>query len=462
MVGCATLPPPTREELAQQALGNVDVPAQWSAPSSSAAPVAVGWLAAFNDPRLTALAQEAIAQNPDLLIAAARVEQADAALGVAQAQLRPALGLLARTSTKPIDDLVAVVSGIVLKVWWEVDLWGRMRYARNAARASRDAASADYQFAQQSIAAATARAWFLAIETDGQRKLGQQLVESATLLVELAEQRARIGAGTDNELAAARVALASYQDALQQMELAHRQSLRALELLTGRYPAAELATSSALVTVPPDVPAGIPAQMLERRPDVIAAEYRVAVAFNRVGEAKAARWPSLTLSANAGRVADDLDDLESGNDRSLESAGARIVVPFYLGGSLSEQVNLRNAEQRQAIANYTLTALRAWGEAEDALDADAVLAARERLALASLAQSRQMLTLDQTAYRIGKADLRAVAQSQLALYTSEAASLHLRRERLSQRVGLHLALGGAFMAEPDTAQESQDPKTAAR
>ncbi len=137
--GCATLPPPTRDELQAQALGQVAVPGHWSGAPAEVAdtaplgPEATAWLASFDDPQLIALAGEAVARNPDLLVAAARVEQAEAAVAMAEAQLKPGLGLLARTSTKPVDDLVAVVSGLVLKVWWEIDLWGRMRYARNAA-----------------------------------------------------------------------------------------------------------------------------------------------------------------------------------------------------------------------------------------------------------------------------------------------------------------------------------------
>ncbi len=115
------------------------------------------------------------------------------------------------------------------------------------------------------------------------------------------------------------------------MELAHRQAVRALELLLGRYPAAELRVAGSLAAVPPAVPVGIPAQVLERRPDIIAAEQRVAVAFNRVGEAKAARFPTLTLTGNVGRIADDLDDLQGGNDRQLESVGGRVFAPVYLG-----------------------------------------------------------------------------------------------------------------------------------
>ncbi|KRG71485.1 efflux transporter outer membrane subunit [Pseudoxanthomonas dokdonensis] len=440
--GCATLSPPDHQQIQAQALGGAQPPAQWASVAATGE-VSDAWIASFGDRRLDALVAEAIAHNTDLRIAATRVQQADAAVDVAQGQLYPAIGVLARASSKPIDDLVAVVSGAVLKVWWEIDLWGRLRYARNAAVASRDASSADYRFARQSIAAATARAWFLVAETAQQREIAMAMADSGQQLVTLSQQRWKVGAGSEQDVTLARANLALYQDSVQQIDLAHRQASRALEVLLGRFPRAEL-EAGALPTMPDPVPAGIPAQVLERRPDLIAAEHRVAAAFNRVGEAKAARLPGLTLGANAGRIADDLNGLENGRDRSIESAGGSLVAPIFLGGTLSAQVQLRNAEQEQALADYARLALQAVQEVEDALDAEQVLAERERILRAALVDNQRTLELQQSAFGVGKIDMRAVAQSGLAVYAAQVVLLQVQRERLSRRVGLHLALGGDF------------------
>lgn len=444
---CAVLPEPTGDEVRQQALGRVAIPPNWSA-QASAAQVEEGWLATFRDAALSQLVYEALANNPDLLMAAARVEQANAQLDIAQAQLKPAIGLLGRAGSKPVTDLVPLLSGVMLRLSWELDLWGRLRYARNAARAARDATSADYRYAQQSLAASVARAWFVASETKLQLALAQDMTDSAGRLVTLSEQRERVGAGTGSDVLVARSNRATYEDAQQQLELAHRQALRALELLLGRYPGATLAASDALTAFPAPVPVGIPADVLNRRPDMVAAERRVAAAFDKVGEAKAAMLPTLSLSAGYGRISNEAVELREDLEQTTTSVSATAIAPLYTGGALTGQVQLRTAEQKEAVADYARRALLALNEVEDALNAERILAERERILGEAAEASRRATVLEETSYRIGKSDLRAVSQRQLATWASEIALLSVRRERLSRRVDLHLALGGSFGEAP--------------
>ncbi|KAF1694603.1 efflux transporter outer membrane subunit [Pseudoxanthomonas koreensis] len=448
--GCAVMPEPTASEVQAQALGKVVVPPNWSA-EASAAQVDDGWLANFDDAELTRLVHEALENNPDLWIASARLEQANAQVDIAEAQLKPAIGVLGRAGSKPVADLVALLSGVMLRLSWEIDLWGRMRYARNAARASRDATGADYRYAQQSLAAAVARAWFVASETRLQQKLAADMVGSAENLLGMSEQRRRVGIGTDADIMAARASLSGYADAQQQVELAHRQALRALELLRGRSPGATLATRDQLTPFPGPVPAGIPMDALNRRPDMVAAERRVAAAFDRVGEAKASMLPGLSLSAGYGRISNEALEVRDDLEQTTASTAATAIIPLYTGGALSGQVDVRTAEQKVAVADYARRALLALAEVEDALNADRVLAERERILGDAAAASRDATRLEQDAYRVGKSDLRAVNQRQLAQWSAEVALLHVQRERLARRVDLHLALGGTFGEAPPTA-----------
>lgn len=448
--GCAVMPEPTASEVQAQALGKVVIPPNWSA-EASAAQVDDGWLASFNDADLSRLVHEALENNPDLWIASARLEQANAQVEIAEAQLKPAIGVLGRAGSKPVADLVALLSGVMLRMSWEIDLWGRMRYARNAARASRDATGADYRYAQQSLAATVARAWFVASETRLQQKLATEMVASASSLLDMSEQRRRVGIGSDADIMAARASLAGYADAQQQVELAHRQALRALELLLGRYPGATLATSDRLTPFPGPVPVGIPIDVLNRRPDMVAAERRVAAAFDRVGEAKASMLPGLSLSAGYGRISNEALEVRDDLEQTTSSTAATAVIPLYTGGAMTGQVDVRTAEQKVAVADYARRALLALGEVEDALNADRVLAERERILGDAATASRNATRLEQDAYRVGKSDLRAVNQRQLAQWGAEVALLHVQRERLARRVDLHLALGGNFGEAPEPA-----------
>ncbi len=459
LAGCVTAPEPTAEEVQAQALGHVEVPQGWHSNANVAA-VEAGWLATFGDPQLDALVTEALQYNPDLAIAAARMEQSAAQVDLATAQLKPAIGLLGRAGSKPVSDLVAMLSGVMLRMSWEIDLWGRLRYARNAAKAQHDASGADWRFARQSLAASVARTWFLATETAQQARLANRMAEDAQRLAGLSDDRLRVGAGNETDVLAARASAANYQDAARQVELAHRQALRALEILVGRYPAATIAARDDLVPFPGPVPAGMPADALDRRPDLLAAERRVAAAFDLVGEAKASFWPSITLSAGYGRVSRKALDFTRNASGNTASISGTAVVPLYTGGALTGQVRLRTAEQREAVANYARLALQALDEVENALDAEATLATREDLLRASAEDSRRAAGLTETAYRIGKSDLRDVMGRLLSANASEVALLAVRRERLVRRVDLHLALGGDFVAAAPAADEAPATGTA--
>ena len=443
--GCATSPEPAPDDTRAQALTNAQLPQAWSM-KANAAPVEAGWLASFRDPQLEALVAEALAHNPNLAMAAARVEQAEAQVDLASAQLKPAIGILGRAGSKPVSDLIAMLSGVMLRLAWEIDLWGRLRYQRNAAMAMRDASGADYRFARQSLAASVARAWFLATETALQAELARTMASDAERLVGLTGDRLRVGAGSETDVMTARASYANYRDAAQQVELAHRSALRALEILVGRYPAAAIATRADLAPFPGPMPAGIPVDAIDRRPDLVAAQRRVAAAFDLVGAAKASFWPTVTFSAGYGRVSREAAELTQSGDQTIASTNATAVLPLYTGGQLTGNVRLRTAEQREAVANYARLALQALDEVEAALDGEATLATREELLQLAAADSRRAAGLTEESYRVGKSDLRDVMNRQLAANAAEVALLAVRRERLVRRIDLHLALGGDFVA----------------
>jgi outer membrane protein TolC len=184
--------------------------------------------------------------------------------------------------------------------------------------------------------------------------------------------------------------------------------------------------------------------MLERRPDMVAAERRVAAAFNRVGEAKAARLPRIILNASVAAISSDILQLKSDFENPTGGVGARLIAPIYQGGALQTQVAIRTIEQQEAVAQYARLALRALGDVENALASGKSLAERNQLLQRNVADNQRALELAQTSYRIGKISMRDVQQQQLSVYSARLALLRLESEQLSQRANLHLALGGSF------------------
>jgi NodT family efflux transporter outer membrane factor (OMF) lipoprotein len=389
--------------------------------------------------------QEALAFNPDLMVAAARVEQAAGYVKLSGATLYPQVNLL---GTGSLGQDSSGVQGVGVFLNWELDLWGRIRAGRAASQDQYVSAELDAEYARQSLAALVAKGWFLATEARLQGAIAADMAAAAERQLGLAQDRQRVGVGDEYDVAQARASLATYRDSVRSLDLAFQQALRSLELLVGRYPAAALGVPAQLAPMPGPVPVGMPSALLERRPDVVAAERRVAAAFYRVEEAKAARLPRISLTASVNTISSEVFVLKD-RDNPVWSAGAGLVAPLFLGGQLQSQVEIRTAEQKQAVAEYGRIGARAFGEVENALAAGFTLEQREAILQQAVADNARAVELASIRYRVGSGDLRAVQQQSLALYAARTVLLRVQSERLVQRVNLHLALGGSF-TEPAT------------
>jgi outer membrane protein, multidrug efflux system len=446
VAACALKAPPDAATVKGQALPKVQPAGQWTAAGSTTGAVTDNWLATFRDDQLNAAVAEAIANNADLRVAAARVEQAQLYAKLAGATLYPSVDLLARGGGKMSGDNSGL-KGAVLSMTWELDVWGRVRYGRAAAVADARSAEADFEYARQSMAAVVARSWFLATEAGLQAEVARATIQGGEDLVSLAQSRVQVGIGNDEDVYVARANVGTYRDTLRQIELSREQALRALELLVGRYPAAAAVVAPQLPNQLPAVPAGLPSELLERRPDVIAAERRVAAAFNRIQEAKAARLPRIALTAGVSSISSDLFLLKE-RDNPVWNLGANLLMPIYRGGALKTQVDIRTAEQKQAIASYASVGLRAFGEVENALAAEFAAREREQILAQTLADNQRALDIVQNQFKIGSTDLRFVTQRQLALSATQSALVRMQAEQRVQRVNVHLALGGNFEMRP--------------
>jgi len=446
LAGCIVLlPSPDSEDLKEEELTHAPPPDAWKGPGAAPGTVLDDWLATFSDAQLESLVAEAMEYNADLRVAAARAEQAAGYVKAAGGSLWPAVTGLGKGGGEMSGD-DSGLEGWLVSATWEIDLWGRVRYSKRSAKEQYESTEADYVFARQSLAALVAKSWFLATEASLQRGLLTEAVAASAKLQELAEQRQRVGIGNELDIATARVTAQNYKDSLRQVELAYEQALRALELLIGRYPGAEIVVPSEFRELASEVPAGVPSELLERRPDIIAAEKRVAAAFSRVQEAQAARLPKISLTGSISDLTSDLFLLQD-RDNPVWSAGGQILAPLFTGGTLKAQVEIRTAEQKQAVAQYVKTVLNAFGDVENALSSELALRQREEILTAATTDAGRALELAQTRYRVGSGDLRSVQQQQVAYLSAKMNLLRVQSDKRVQRVNLHLALGGNFAAE---------------
>ncbi len=455
LAGCALKSPPAPQEIQAQALPNVKQPARWTSAGAVDGAVQDSWIAVFNDKQLDALVAEAMIYNADLMVAAARIEEAAGYAKLAGSTLYPAVNILARGGGKLGGDNSGL-SGVGLFAGWELDLWGRARSASAAGTAQYQSVQADAEYARQSIAAAVAKSWYLAIEARMQRALADEIVRSSEQTLGLARDRLRVGSGDEFDLVQSQASLETYRDAARQLALGQLQAIRALETLVGRYPAAAIEVAAGLPETPPAVPVGLPSELLERRPDVIAAERRIAAAFNRIAEARAARLPKIALTAGVTSISSDLFVLKEQNN-PVVSLGANLTAPIFMGWALEAQVDIRTAEQKRAVAEYGRIAARAFSEVESALSATFAADERETILRGAVTSNARAVELAQTRLRVGSGDLRGVLQQNVALSAARTSLIRVQADRLVQRVNLNLALGGSFDPRPPPPQASEQP-----
>ncbi|MEJ8850854.1 TolC family protein [Variovorax rhizosphaerae] len=441
VAGCSLKTAPDTTALQTDQLSNVVLPGGWKA-GGMPGDVRSGWIGGFNDPVLAALVNEALLFNLDLRASAARIEQAAAGVKAAGAQAVPAVDFLGRKGGKLGGD-GSGLNGWLISASWEIDVWGRVRYARRSAEDQFASTQADMAAARQSIAALVAKGWFLATEASLQRQLARQMITSTDQSVRLAGDRFRIGAASESDVVQARADRQGFLDAEKQLDLAYVKSLRSLEMLLGRYPAAELKTTDTWPRVDMAVEAGVPSELLERRPDIVAAQRRVAAAFNTTQEAQMARLPRISLTAGLSSVTSELFVLKN-RDNPIPGVGLSLLLPLFRGGALQAQVDARTAEQNLAAAMWAQTAMKAFNEVEAALAEEATLRQREPIIDAQIREAQRVLEFQNSRYRVGSGDLRAVTQQQMAVYAVRSTLLRVQAERRVQRVNLLLALGGGW------------------
>lgn len=411
---------------------------------ASAADVQVAWIDSFGDETLVRLVKEAQENNRDLQAAAANVERSLALAKQAGAALVPSVSLTGSGSRSGgFEGSSADRTGLSVgaQVDWELDLWGRVRSGAMASASSAEAAQADFLYTQFSIAAATAKTYFTAIEVGLQLEIAQKNLDIAEETLRIATVKFENGVTSSQDLALARSDVATAKESLASIEGSQRNTARSLELLLGRYPSAELKVRATLPEVPPVPPAGIPSEILERRPDLIAAERRVASAFNAAHQAKAARLPSIGLSGSAGGSSSSLSDLLDPSNMAW-SLGSSLLAPLFDGGLRQAQLDAASADQKAAVASYAQAAFTAFQEVESTLDQGAVLVERiEQLSLAA-EESAEAFRIAEVQYKEGAIELLDLLNFQRRLISAESNVVSLERLLLEQRVNLHLALGG--------------------
>jgi multidrug efflux system outer membrane protein len=446
--GCAIVSPQLKPDVPVAGTWNEATPADAAAGSPT-------WWKGFGSTELQSLIDEALAGSPDLAIATERVTQAEAQVRVAGASLFPVLSADAgasghRTSTvggaKSAGPAVIDSAGNVgLTVSYELDLWGKNRAAVRSAESSAAAAQFDRDTARLTLASGVATSYFDVLALRARLAIARDNLATAQRVLDIVSARARDGVASALDVSRQEATVLSQQAALLPLEQQERQTLAALAVLVGRPPEGfdVKGTTVADVAVPA-IDAGLPADLLVRRPDLASAEAQLAAANADVAAARAALLPSITLTGTAGLASSALTALASGGATAAIGIAASLLQPIFDGGRLRGQTAIAESKERELVETYRKAILAAFEDVEQALAGTSRLGQQEQLQADVQAHAQESLRLAEIRYKDGADDLLTVLDAQRTLFAAQDQLAQVQLNRLQAAVSLYKALGGGW------------------
>ena len=450
--GCALGPDYERPE--------IDIPASYIQPVEQGESFAnMPWWDVLQDPQLQTLIRIALKENKDLGIAAARIEEFRAILGVTRADQFPTVDLNARGNRGDFGDVTPVPGTqenyrLSADVFFEVDLFGKLRRATEAARAQLLVTEEARRSITISLVANVASTYMLLRDLDAQLEIARRTEKLRGESLNIIQARFDKGIVSQLDLNQAQIELAIASVAIAAAERNVAQSENLLSILLGRNPG-PIVRGLALKEqmIPPAIPTGLPSELLQRRPDILSSEAQLAAQTARIGVAEAARWPSLSLTGALGFESNELSDLTaSGSD--FWTLGVDFLAPIFNAGRNSSRVEAERARTEQALLAYQQTVLRAFSEVEDSLVAVRTYrdehAARQRQVEAANNAAR----LSRARYNGGVTSYLEVLVTEQSQFSAELAESQTLRLYLNAIIELYKALGGGWVAQTEVTADA--------
>jgi multidrug efflux system outer membrane protein len=434
----------------------VDAPASFAGmPADAAAAADTEWWKQFGDPLLDRLIAEALAGNKDLRIAAARVEQAAGVLVQARSPLFPQINYQAgagryrfseqSTTATPLGLSNPTDYGTVLAgASWELDLWGRIRRLSEAAQANVFATEAARRGVVLTLVAQVATSYVQLRSLDAQLAIALRTRETYAASLKLTQDKFEFGQVSLMQVAQVQSQLETAAARIPQIRTQIKLTENALAILLGRNPGPIPRGKSITELTPPPVPAGVPSELLERRPDIAQAEQQLVAANAQIGAAKALYFPTISLTGALGTSSTDLGNLFNGPTRVWNFVGG-VTGPIFQGGAIAGQVASAEAAQRAALASYERAVQHAFADVDQALavrtDAAEQVAAQQRLvrALGDYSELSRLL------FDGGYAPYSTVLQAEQQLFPEELNLAAARGQALASVIAIYRAMGGGWV-----------------
>ena len=409
------------------------------------------WWQVFADRQLNLLAEQVDVSNQNLKAAEARYRQATAVVQTARAGLFPTVSANASATRSSAASRTGGGSNsstnynLGVNAGWEIDLWGRVRRQIEAGEASADASAADLEAVRLSLQSELAVSYFQLRVSDAQKKMFDESIAEYERSLQLTKNRYNVGVAAKSDVIQAEAQLKSTQAQAIDLGVQRAQLEHAIAVLIGKAPAGFSLPPEIFTLKMPAMPAGMPSTLLERRPDIAAAERRVMAANAQIGVAKAAWFPSLSLSASGGYASPTISDWLSAPNR-FWSLGPQMALTLLDFGKRRAATDQAIASWDQTVATYRQTVLEGFQEVEDNLAALRILEQEAIVQDDAVRSARESVALTINQYKAGTVSYLNVVTVQASLLSNERTAVSLLGRRLTAAVGLIRALGGGWNA----------------
>jgi multidrug efflux system outer membrane protein len=455
--GCAVGPDYHRPEATTIPAAYANATNGWKVAQPQGELPKANWWLVFGDPELSALEVQAAEANQQLKVAVAQFAEARATMDVTRSGLFPNVGAgFAATRQRVSPNAPLTTTGqaigqpstyndftVPLDLTYEVDLWGRVRRSVESARAQAHASADDLETIKLSIQAEVAVDYFTLRALDSERVVLQSSVQVFTKSFDLTRDRRAGGVATDLDVAEAETVLKTTQAQIPAVVLQRAQFEHALALLLGQSASTFRIPKLALSDAPPWIPSGLPSELLERRPDISAAERRMAAANAGIGVAKAAFFPTVELNGLAGLESVNAGTLFNWSSR-MWAVGPSLTLQLFEGGRLRADLRFAGATYEEMVANYRESVLTAFSEVEDSLAAQSLLGNQYEAQSQALIAARKQLEIANNRYREGLTTYLDVATAESSELSIEFSTVQLRGQQLVAAVTLVKSLGGGW------------------
>lgn len=458
-IGILGLPACSYFSATDSAPETVTVPEYWtSAASKELAPVRP-WLDEFSAPELNTFVAEAFKNNPSIqsLIATVAITEEQTWLSWSKFWPQINAGIRASRNQRNSSSGFSVSSrrinnvGFSLDFIWEIDLWYKLGNELEATEHDNNAALSDLHAAQLSLAANISKTWFDAIVAKQQIQLAEKTILSFSNALEIIERGYARGLYQALDVRLARTSLLNAQGRKENFLKIQDETIRLLEAQLGRYPSAALIVPAQLPAFSNPLPNSVPSSLLQRRPDIIAAEQRFFASDERMVKARKNMFPTIQISGNGGTSSQRLEEIFN-PDFLIWNIAGNLTQPLFHGSQLFAERWQAEAVAQKAASDYAQIVLKAFQEVETTMAAEKWLTNQQQLLSAEVEESREAERLAENNYVTGLTGITTLLEAQRRAYSSESNLLEIRKQRLQNRVNLYLALGGPVL---DTASKSK-------